>query len=609
MFKLSLKKREKVQTCTMATNINVTSTTSIANKYGLPQLEESQFEHWKHEIEMWQIITDVTAAKQGPLIYLSLSGKARQAWASLTKKQLNCESGVETLLAKLEELYAKDKDQATFEAYEKFETFRRDRCMNMRDFIEFERLNDSLRSFEINLPDAVLAYQLLKNANLPDDKRDLARATVSPLTFNDMKRQIKSIYDHCAVADSELREGIIKVEPDDVYYGGRFENNRRGNRGGNNRGWRGNRGNRRSNDRRDKENDSERRTNPIDPRTGYPSKCAACKSIYHWVADCPDASPKDVNIQLFTKETSSEYLQVFVSETLNSALLDSGCSSTVCGKNWLKCYLDSIGDKSLTVEPSTNQFRFGDGKIFHSKGKINIPASIGATDVFIRADIVNCEIPLLLSKDSMKSADTKLDFAEDKVTMYGQDIMLNITSNGHYCVPISRKQAVLNAREKNVNPSFDVNLSINELPTKSKNEKEAVAIKLHKQFGHPIDSDRLKKLLRDAQIADTELEEAVDKITETCNTCARYKKANLRPVVAFDLGKEFNDVLALDLKFINKYIILHMIDTFTRYSQACIVESKKKEVIVRAILQHWVSIFGAPSSIFSDNGGEFNNDL
>ena len=34
-----------------------------------------------------------------------------------------------------------------------------------------------------------------------------------------------------------------------------------------------------------------------------------------------------------------------------------------------------------------------------------------------------------------------------------------------------------------------------------------------------------------------------------------------------------------------------------------------KKVIVSAILQHWVSIFGSPGKFISDNGGEFNNEL
>ena len=57
---------------------------------------------------------------------------------------------------------------------------------------EFEHLNQKLVTYKITLPSAVLAYQLLKNANLPKDKGDLARATVAELTYDAMKNQDKS---------------------------------------------------------------------------------------------------------------------------------------------------------------------------------------------------------------------------------------------------------------------------------------------------------------------------------------------------------------------------------------------------------------------------------
>ena len=79
------------------------------------------------------------------------------------------------------------------------------------------------------------------------------------------------------------------------------------------------------------------------------------------------------------------------------------------------------------------------------------------------------------------------------------------------------------------------------------------------------------------------------------------------------MANDFNDVLAMDLKFITisnkQHIILHMIDIFTRYSAASVIRSKDKEVIVDAILRHWISVFGKPATIYSDNGGEFNNKL
>ena len=52
-----------------------------------------------------------------------------------------------------------------------------------------------------------------------------------------------------------------------------------------------------------------------------------------------------------------------------------------------------------------------------------------------------------------------------------------------------------------------------------------------------------------------------------------------------------------------------MIDVFSRFGQATLIPSKHKDMIVQAILKNWVSIFGVPQSIFSDNGGEFDNHL
>ena len=52
-----------------------------------------------------------------------------------------------------------------------------------------------------------------------------------------------------------------------------------------------------------------------------------------------------------------------------------------------------------------------------------------------------------------------------------------------------------------------------------------------------------------------------------------------------------------------------MIDVFSRFSQVTLIPSKHKDIIVQVILKNWVSIFGVPQSIFSDNAGEFHNHL
>ena len=49
-----------------------------------------------------------------------------------------------------------------------------------------------------------------------------------------------------------------------------------------------------------------------------------------------------------------------------------------------------------------------------------------------------------------------------------------------------------------------------------------------------------------------------------------------------------------------------MVDEFTRYSNAAIIKSKS--VVPQAFLRYWISLFGPPKKIFTDNGGEFIGD-
>ena len=70
----------------------------------------------------------------------------------------------------------------------------------------------------------------------------------------------------------------------------------------------------------------------------------------------------------------------------------------------------------------------------------------------------------------------------------------------------------------------------------------------------------------------------------------------------------FNECLAVDLKQIGDQLyILHIIDHLTRYSQGCLIKSKKKGIIVKGLMECWVKIFGPPRRVLSDNGGEFVN--
>ena len=89
--------------------------------------------------------------------------------------------------------------------------------MTIVDYInEYERLNNKICQFNMVLPTGVLAYKVLNNANIFSEKKQLLRATLVSLTYENMKKQLKAIYDSSA---NELVD--IKIER--VYYANKHQ--------------------------------------------------------------------------------------------------------------------------------------------------------------------------------------------------------------------------------------------------------------------------------------------------------------------------------------------------------------------------------------------------
>lgn len=89
----------------------------------------------------------------------------------------------------------------------------------------------------------------------------------------------------------------------------------------------------------------------------------------------------------------------------NCAVLDSACSSTVCGQTWFNNYIESLSGedrKKIKGSDSKKVFKFGGGTCLKSNGEFSIPAVLADKSVTIQTDVVESDIPLLLSKDAMK---------------------------------------------------------------------------------------------------------------------------------------------------------------------------------------------------------------
>ena len=260
----------------------------------------------------------------------------------------------EKILSHLDTIYLKDSAQTCYRVYGKFEKYVRPEGLSLQSYIsEFEKLLADLRRHKITLPEAVLAYRFLNSANLLSEKYDLALATVKDLTYKDMCETIGKIF---FVQSNLFTPSIsVKVEHEECNY--TYNSTPRGGRGHYRKMATG-RGN---------------HHNSYNRQKSVYTGCYACGDKNHIARWCTSknraSSSSTDNAQYLTQDgaenvtameaegaflrfmvvSESEDVVEFpeeclmsdtnlVYESLACAVIDSGCTKTVVGRNWVNHY-------------------------------------------------------------------------------------------------------------------------------------------------------------------------------------------------------------------------------------------------------------------------------
>ena len=186
---------------------------TMASKYfPPPALLKDKYSTWWKEMLIWELATSLDETKRALTVFLSLEGTAREAVLELDTAVLNFEDGMKKLYEKLDTLFLEDINQSAFWAYETFENYQRPPGTSLEDFlIEFGQLVAKLKDFNILLPEPVLAFRALKNANITPDNEKLVKATVSELTLSSMSKQLgKIMHGHSSSDSSPNTSPVIK---------------------------------------------------------------------------------------------------------------------------------------------------------------------------------------------------------------------------------------------------------------------------------------------------------------------------------------------------------------------------------------------------------------
>ena len=241
--------------------------------------DDVEYSNWKADLTIWGLYTSLEKKKRGPALYLSLQGKARECIRGLTPEEIGGDTGVDLIVAKLDNVFEEDENMRTFICFKRFYDYRRPSGTSIKEFvIQYEELYRKLGTFDIKLREGVQAFFFLTASNISDEYEKLARATCGNMKYKDIKQTILKIFsDPAAGNTSDEPVPSIKSEPiykvSHNYRGGVY--NRGEYRGGYRGGYRG-RG-------RGSYNFSD--GNPKD-RDGNTMKCYKCNSTKHFAKYC-----------------------------------------------------------------------------------------------------------------------------------------------------------------------------------------------------------------------------------------------------------------------------------------------------------------------------------
>ena len=247
------------------------------------------------------------------------------------------------------------------------------------------------------------------------------------------------------------------------------------------------------------------------------------------------------------------------------------------------------------------KFRFGE-TTYKAIKILKIPCRIKDVEVEIETTVVEGDIPWILGRNSISDLEIIIDIRKNEVRMKGERISCNMIGDGHMRMKLRR-------RKKELSKEWWVKEWI-----KDEAKWKQAGRKLHLQFGHGS-GEKLEKIVKEAFRNRTEEQKRVGEFCkvlkrtcEECEICRRLKRNPKKPIVGMKFGEKFNEVVAIDLGEVEGHYFLIMVDHGTHYSQGGWIGNKTPKEVIRVISEKWLSYFGSPKIILSDNGGEFQNE-
>ena len=249
----------------------------MATEINIPRLTGStHYELWKLQTQAWTVVTELSKEKQAVAVALNLPEDDKRkikekVFGELELDVLNSENGMGVLFEFLDKYLLEDELMNSWNKFEDFEKFERKPGQNMREYVaDFDLKFRKLEKLHIKLPPEILAFKLLKNANLRKQERMIVLTGVIFADKMNMYKQTK----HALI---EFIGGLTKEEAEtgqnvrlEPAWKSASSSYRKGCAQHRNIGW------------------VKKKLNPVGP-DGKILLCKSCGFYRHLVAECQDS--------------------------------------------------------------------------------------------------------------------------------------------------------------------------------------------------------------------------------------------------------------------------------------------------------------------------------
>ena len=259
-----------------------------------PRFTSQNFECYKLELQAWSEVTNVSNAKQGAVIALSLPEDDKhqireKVFSGLSLDDLTREGSLNILIKFLDGYLGKDELVDSIDKFEEFENFERANKQSIRDYIaSFDLKYRKLEKLNIMLSPEILALKLLRKAKLSKEMTMLVLTGINFSNRNELYEDTKcSLRKFEVMMEENVKTESVKAENKNKSFGNTC-NLMKQTYGGGFSKLSQDTSNRIGTFQYSSNKGPRKKINPIGAN-GKPLLCNSCGSYRHLLEECPDS--------------------------------------------------------------------------------------------------------------------------------------------------------------------------------------------------------------------------------------------------------------------------------------------------------------------------------